>query len=549
MEEEYYQKQRYMRRISELLRTTIRSEFPEWDKNFVIPLLPVKHRQTKNFVDFILPKGVVSRLLTAVNREDSKSDNSKLLESIYSIKKATSSWDVPLRSVDFSNGVIHFKVNVSLLQRKIISGILKKTPTKEKTSQNSFIVCCLPETISQIRTLCLSSSIKNLTDKPDAHSFKYIFVSKSGGLDLPFPLLESLNILSGDVFISEKPVFDVRSLRSTVLKDDYLSKESDDVPYICFNEVTLKKLKCVSCQKMHKAILNTKLKLTENVLECLTAMYHAVSISKHSQPLRFWFIACQSDSIFLSQLKVTLLLLQYVHSDQTKEEKDKTSCSSVCKILSNSLDLIHGPVTTTKPCVPVHQLMSKYSEDIKSSFEAKYGTDRAWLPMVDIIAKSVLKLDLFSVSLTSSVHLDLDSSHGSSVFILYNYSRLSCLLQKFNEGVKNGLYPKLPDTENVDFSLLKEIEERYLIDYLWELGSAPIEYSDIKQQLQYHSFVVFLKKLCKTLSCYYSRHHILGKNLPHLYPIMFARLYLVKAVKCAMLRVLDHLGVTPVDQM
>lgn len=41
-------------------------------------------------------------------------------------------------------------------------------------------------------------------------------------------------------------------------------------------------------------------------------------------------------------------------------------------------------------------------------------------------------------------------------FILYNSARIETLLRTFEDRVSSGVYPKLPDVENIDISLLND---------------------------------------------------------------------------------------------
>lgn len=41
-------------------------------------------------------------------------------------------------------------------------------------------------------------------------------------------------------------------------------------------------------------------------------------------------------------------------------------------------------------------------------------------------------------------------------FILYNSARIETLLRTFEDRVSSGVYPKLPDVENIDITLLND---------------------------------------------------------------------------------------------
>ena len=52
---------------------------------------------------------------------------------------------------------------------------------------------------------------------------------------------------------------------------------------------------------------------------------------------------------------------------------------------------------------------------------------------------------------------------AEAIKVLYNRSRVSCILQKFEEGVNSKLYPPLPSLETVNLKLLKNEHEQKII--------------------------------------------------------------------------------------
>lgn len=53
---------------------------------------------------------------------------------------------------------------------------------------------------------------------------------------------------------------------------------------------------------------------------------------------------------------------------------------------------------------------------------------------------------------------------AEAIKVLYNRSRVSCILQKFEEGVNSKLYPPLPSLETVNLKLLKNEHEQKIIN-------------------------------------------------------------------------------------
>ena len=91
--------------------------------------------------------------------------------------------------------------------------------------------------------------------------------------------------------------------------------------------------------------------------------------------------------------------------------------------------------------------------------------------------------------------------------MLYNRSRIVCILQKFENGVKSSFFPVLPDIQQTDFKLLKHEGEHKLIKkYIY--GFFPlIEKLDLNTGLskaipKIWRFILFLSK---DYSVYYNQ--------------------------------------------
>eukprot|EP00090_Calanus_glacialis_P024834 TRINITY_DN38551_c0_g1_i1.p1 TRINITY_DN38551_c0_g1~~TRINITY_DN38551_c0_g1_i1.p1 ORF type:complete len:386 (-),score=87.96 TRINITY_DN38551_c0_g1_i1:24-1181(-) len=120
------------------------------------------------------------------------------------------------------------------------------------------------------------------------------------------------------------------------------------------------------------------------------------------------------------------------------------------------------------------------------------------------------------------------TSNQNSNFVLYNSARIKKLLSTFDQHVKNKDYPPLPSSDQIGFGSLTEIEE-------WELlFNFLLPYCDILEEcartLSFHKLVNFLLSLATTYSRYYNRVKTLKDPLPHLVPIVHARVFLIKEV-------------------
>jgi len=120
------------------------------------------------------------------------------------------------------------------------------------------------------------------------------------------------------------------------------------------------------------------------------------------------------------------------------------------------------------------------------------------------------------------------TSNQNSNFVLYNSARIKKLINTFDLHVKNSDYPPLPSSDKIDFGSLTELEE-------WELVfNFLMPYCDILEEcartLSFHKLVNFLLSLATTYSRYYNRVKTLKDPLPHLVPVVHARVFLITEV-------------------
>jgi len=141
----------------------------------------------------------------------------------------------------------------------------------------------------------------------------------------------------------------------------------------------------------------------------------------------------------------------------------------------------------------------------------------------------------------------IQTSNPNSNFVLYNSARIKKILRTFDLHVKSGDYPPLPSREDINFEVLSEIEE-------WELlFNFLLPYCDVLSEcvrsLSFHKLVNFLVSLASTYSRYYNRVKTLKDPLPHLVPIIHARVCLIKEVNDVFDAGLEILNLKPLSKM
>ncbi|KAH8394482.1 hypothetical protein KR222_011658 [Zaprionus bogoriensis] len=163
-------------------------------------------------------------------------------------------------------------------------------------------------------------------------------------------------------------------------------------------------------------------------------------------------------------------------------------------------------------------------------------------------------VDLFEVRHSSGatvVRNGLGSSKGAN-YILYNSARLETLLRTFASQVEEGVYEPLPPLEKIDLSLLEdELDWQLIYGYL--LTFPELLESTLVQlrqgQCGVHLLVRYIVNLASLFSRYYRNKQILLQRRSNLMPVLYARLYLVKAVRQVLNSALALLGIQPVDYM
>lgn len=168
-----------------------------------------------------------------------------------------------------------------------------------------------------------------------------------------------------------------------------------------------------------------------------------------------------------------------------------------------------------------------------------------------------IKIDILGNACHSPLTLENTASGRGAesrlgAFILYNTARLSTLLQRFEQAVAEGFYPALPSVDLIDWTLLREEEDWELV-YVYlaafpEIVSQSVECiipadGKLSAKIHTHKVTNFLVSFCKCLSAHYSRYHILTGREAHLLPLMYARLYMMKAAHQVLLHSLDLLGI------
>eukprot|EP00731_Ephydatia_muelleri_P002141 Em0001g2141a len=163
------------------------------------------------------------------------------------------------------------------------------------------------------------------------------------------------------------------------------------------------------------------------------------------------------------------------------------------------------------------------------------------------MADAVMKFEMLSADLNCPVKIELTSSSSTvdsgtrldGSFVMYNYARMATLLAQYQRNIEGGEYPTPPPLEEVDFSLLSDMEEwdllwGYVLPYPMVVQEATTfrpTHGNTNVTVPLKKICLFLIRLSHAFSTYYSRVKILLAPEPHLMPLIHARILLMKTVQ------------------
>jgi len=230
--------------------------------------------------------------------------------------------------------------------------------------------------------------------------------------------------------------------------------------------------------------------------------------------------------------------------------------------------LTHGPVTVNNDGEKLQEnihamdLLRVRENQLRESYVLKYGDKvegHGWETSIRQMAVAAVKLEILSVAPNSEVKINICESSREfrqATFVLYNCARLAKLFQNFEQNVQKGVYPPLPPVKDVDFNLLRDEGEWQLTVNFISAFPSVVKEAVPKMTAESQNIIIHTNKICcflfnlsHTFSSYYGRVHILGESRHHLFPTMFARLHLMKAIQQIFLNCLKLMNVNSLTQM
>jgi len=178
------------------------------------------------------------------------------------------------------------------------------------------------------------------------------------------------------------------------------------------------------------------------------------------------------------------------------------------------------------------------------------------------ISTAAMKYALVSTSCGNLIDFNIDKvcnfQDGSAPFMLYNAARFKSIQRKFENGVKEGIYPALPSLEIIDWSVLTApYEWELLMDYanyfpqlVVKCACPPIPKFPALPEFPVHLLCDFVLSMVRLFSKYWASVQILKSDTTNEEAtVMHARLYLLKALQQVLENALHMLTINPLQKM
>jgi hypothetical protein len=149
-----------------------------------------------------------------------------------------------------------------------------------------------------------------------------------------------------------------------------------------------------------------------------------------------------------------------ISSKSNKKKEDITSEPSKLILCGSVTDPKNGNKLAE---ITAEEYTKKRANDVNLMAQHKYGlrvkNEKIFVDLIERLGRYAVTVDFLEVKVSSPVGLNTSSTGGmgkGASFILYNSARLETLIDNFEQRVRDGYYPALPEFESIDIDLLKE---------------------------------------------------------------------------------------------
>lgn len=315
---------------------------------------------------------------------------------------------------------------------------------------------------------------------------------------------------------------------------------------------------CLHLDRQHTFSLGIE---TVNKLGKCYGFYNSYKFKMH--PLQDSFSDANSS---LTQLRIKLAwdvlktLLSIGNENDSNHEESDTDLTTLTIVTATSFtknSIYVGPVmnrqTSARETIYTRKMYYRLrQEDMEALGDHKESSEE----MIQDLLNAVVSFDLLSTKLDRPVILDFskgskasrDLKNRGAPFVLYNYARLNTILHHFEKKQNEKIYPPLPPLGDLHKLLVEEEEWRLMFNFILSWPDV-VRNSFHEQHPKIHLLYSFLSSLALSFSVYYHRHRVLTEPLPHLLPLVFARIHLLKTVETIFINAFRVLNIKPLPFM
>ncbi|XP_031627651.1 DALR anticodon-binding domain-containing protein 3 [Contarinia nasturtii] len=268
--------------------------------------------------------------------------------------------------------------------------------------------------------------------------------------------------------------------------------------------------------------------------------------------------AAKFDVNSLENNNLTEVLVKSARRDGGKRANRQSELELNNNANRKSITIICGNVTICRPGLTADDFIRLRSLEMEKTAELKHGHNKenVIIDKCQKLGAATVTFDFLKIKHFNTINFEKSMTTPSTIkgaaFILYNVARLQTLLASFDHQVARGFYDPLPKFDQIDFGLLKE-EEEWQMFFVYIVGYPNLLERCISGigtgNIAIHLLCTFLSNLSALFSVYYHRVKILTDNLPQLVPVLYARIYLLKALRSIFLKALAILEIESLDQM
>ena len=192
--------------------------------------------------------------------------------------------------------------------------------------------------------------------------------------------------------------------------------------------------------------------------------------------------------------------------------------------------------------IVIYQLVSLKREGKRVPASTREGKFISLRELLEEVGKDAARFFFLSRSADSHLEFDLELAKKQTpenpvFYIQYAHARICSILKKAEE---KRAFPV--NYEKVNLDLLTSPEEREL---MWLISYLPDQVREAGERLEPHHLTVYLQELASSFHYFYTRHQVIGEDRE----LTSARLFLVQAVKLAILDLLGILGISAPERM